>query len=85
MPLPADVLKTVLALEELHDFTRMFTTTEGEATVNFLLKRRLHKRLRHVKVKYEQPLSFAIASTTFMGTDAGVGDVSHGSLHTGHK
>ena len=54
MPLPAGLLKTVLVLEELHDFTREFTATGGEAYMNFLLKRCLQKRLRHVQVKNGQ-------------------------------
>ena len=50
MPLPVGLLKTVLALEELHDFfTREFTTGGEAHNMYFLLKRRLHKRLRHVK------------------------------------
>ena len=48
------MLKTVLALEELHDFAREFTATGGKAHINFLLKGRLHERLRHIKVKNGQ-------------------------------
>ena len=44
MPPAAGLLKTVMALVELHDFTKEFTSTGGEAHINFLLKRRLHKR-----------------------------------------
>ena len=50
MPLPADLLKTVLAIEKLHNCTRVLTATGGEAHVNLLLKRHLRKRLRHVKM-----------------------------------
>ena len=77
MPLPADLLKTVLALEELHDFTREFTATGGKAYyINLLLKRRLHKRLRHVQVKKRVSLSLqSIEAIIFTGADPGVGDV----------
>ena len=76
MPLPADLLKTVLALEELHDFTREFTATGGKAYfINLFLKRRLHKRLRHVQVKNKQAflcnqskLSFSRALIRAWGT-----------------
>ena len=35
MPLPAGLLKTVLALEELHDFAREFAATEGGGANKF--------------------------------------------------
>ena len=71
MPLPAGLLKTVLALEELHDFTREFTATGRQAHITFFLKRRLHRRLSHVKVKTGRSFSFAIEAIIL----AGGGDV----------
>ena len=71
MPLPAGLLKTVLALQELHDFTREFTATGRQAHITFFLKRRLHKRLSHVKVKTGKPFSFEIEAIIL----AGGGDV----------
>ena len=75
MPLPAGLLKTVLALEELHDCAKEFTATGGKAHITFRLKGCLHERLRHIKVKNGQTLSFAIAAIIFTGAGAGVGDV----------
>ena len=71
MSLPAGLLKTVLALEELRDFTREFTATGGQAHITFLLKGRLHKRLSHAKLKTGKPFSFAIEAIIL----AGGGDV----------
>ena len=67
MPLPAGLLKTVLALEALHDFAREFAATGGKAQINFLLKGRLHERLRHVKVKNGQTLIVRNHSYHFYG------------------
>ena len=67
MSFPAGLLKTLLALEELHDFTREFTATWGEAHINFLLKGRLHGRLRHVKVKNGQTFLVRNRSYHFHG------------------
>ena len=75
MPLPAGLLKTVLALEELHDFTREFTATGWQAHIPFLLKRRLHKRLSHVKLRTGKPFSFAIEAIIFAGGDRSGRDV----------
>ena len=68
MPLPVGLLETVLTLEGLHDVTREFTAaTGGGAHVNFLLKRRLHKRLRHVKVENGQTFLVRDRSYPFHG------------------
>ena len=75
MSLSVGLLKTVLAPEELHYFTREFTATGGEAHVHFFLKGCLHERLRHVKVKNGQTFLVRHRSYHFTGADAGVGDV----------
>ena len=68
----------MLVLEQLNDFTRDFTATEEEVHVNFVLKGRMHRRLRQVKVENPQTFSFAFAAIVFTGVDAGAGDAVSG-------
>ena len=54
MPIPADFSKTVMTVNEIHDYTREFTATRREAHVIDFLKGLLHKSLRRIKVENRQ-------------------------------
>ena len=76
MPLPTSLLQAILAFEKPNDFTREFTAIRGKAHINFLVKGRLHERLRHIQVEnWQAKLVRGATTIIFTGADAGVGDV----------